>query len=144
MARFPIIDNPCPLGPDELANIAGHCGVCGKTVHSLDGMDDAQRSAFMSQTKGAICVLYRLPMRIGAALALTLAAPAFAQDAKPAESSMQQSVPPCETQAEPERAKGEDVIVTGGTVRDPANARWTEDLTLPELPTAPDESPSGK
>jgi hypothetical protein len=143
MARFPIIDSPCPLGQDELASIAGDCGVCGKTVHSLDGMDDAQRSAFLSQAKGAICVLYRLPMRIGAALALTLAAPAFGQDAPPPGSSMQQSAAPCELEAA-SKAEPEDIVVTGGIVRDPANAQWTEDLSLPELPAAPDDSHAGQ
>jgi hypothetical protein len=139
MARFPVIDNPCPLGQDELAGIAGLCGRCGKTVHSLDGLDDAERSAFMSQAKGAICVLYRLPMRIGAALALTLAAPAFGQGTPTAESSTQQAAAPCETEPAPEAA-AQDIVVIGGTVRDPSNAQWTEDIVLPELPTAPDDS----
>jgi hypothetical protein len=143
MARFPIIDDPCPLSQDELAGIAGHCGSCGKTVHSLDGMDDAERSAFMSQAKGAICVLYRLPMRIGAALAISLAAPAFGQGSPPAGSSVEQTVAPCETQAAPEvRRAPEDIMV--GSVREPSNAQWTEDMSLPELPTAPDDSPAGK
>jgi hypothetical protein len=144
MARFPIIDDPCPLGQDELAAIAGHCGACGKTVHSLDGMDDAERSAFMSQAKGAICVSYRLPMRIGAALALVLAAPVFGQDSPPAGSSVEQTVAPCETQAAPEvrRRAPEDIVV--GSVRERSNAQWTEDMSLPELPTAPDDSAAGK
>jgi hypothetical protein len=143
MARFPIIDDPCPLGQDELAGIAGHCGTCGKTVHSLDGMDDGERSAFMSQAKGAICVSYRLPMRIGAALALALAAPVFGQDSSPAGSSVEQTVAPCEIQ-DGRKATSQDIVVTGGTVREPANAQWVEDLSLPELPTAPDDSPAGK
>jgi len=130
MARFPIIDSPCPLPQDELAGIAGHCGRCGKTVHSLDGMDDAERSAFMSKARGPICVSYRLPMRIGAAaLALALAAPVFGQD----------SPPPCEAQP---RAATQDIVITGGTVREPSDAQWSEDLSVPELPTAPDDSPA--
>jgi hypothetical protein len=126
MARFPIIDGPCPLPPEELAAIAGDCGHCGKTVHSLDGMDDAERSAWMSKASGKVCVSYRLPLRIAAALALSVASPVFGQD----------SQPPCDT--EPRRTATE-IVVFGGTVREAASARWTEDLSLPELPTAPDD-----
>jgi hypothetical protein len=148
MARFPIIDDPCPLGQDELAGIAGHCRRCGKTVHSLDAMDDAERSSFMSQAKGSICVLYRLPMRIGAALAISLAAPAFGQDCPTAESSVEMTVAPGETGvvggAPVGRLAGQQIVVTGGTVREPANAQWIEDLSLPELPTAPDDSAASK
>jgi hypothetical protein len=61
-------------------------------------------------------VSYRLPMSIGAALALSLAAPAFGQDSPP--------------------EADEYLVVTGGSVREPANAQSTEDLSLPELPTA--------
>jgi hypothetical protein len=132
MARFPIIDSPCPLGQDEIAGIAGHCRHCGETVHSLDGIDDAERSAFMSRAKGSICVSYRLPMRIGAALALALAAPVFGQDSPAAA--------PCEKAPAVEQQE----IVVMGSVREPANAEWTEDMSLPELPTAPDDSPAGK
>jgi hypothetical protein len=62
--------------------------------------------------------LNRLPVRIGAALALLLAAPAFGQDPPP----------------EPD----EYIVVTGGSVREPANAQLVEDMSLPELPTATD------
>lgn len=68
--------------------------------------------------------LYRLPMTIGAALALSLAAPAFAQDPPP--------------------AADEYIVVTGGSVREPANAQEAEDMSLPELPTAADISAAGK
>jgi hypothetical protein len=63
-------------------------------------------------------------MRIGAALALSLAVPAFGQDSPP----------------EPD----EYIVVTGGSVREPADAQWTEDLSLPELPTATDNSTAGR
>jgi hypothetical protein len=140
MARFPIIDDHCPLGQGELAGIAGHCERCGKTVHSLDGMDDAGRSAFMSQARGPICVLYRLPFRIGAALALSLTAPVFAQDPGRVDSPA-----PCAAQAASAVVQQEqEIVVTGGTVREPSNAQWTEDMSLPELPTAPDDSAADK
>ena len=89
MALFPKIDQPCPLGSDELKRINGHCGRCNKTVHSLDGMTDEQRLAFVRNVKGPLCVSYSIPERrhaagFGAALALSIAAPAFAGDALPA------------------------------------------------------------
>ncbi|HTD28822.1 MAG TPA: hypothetical protein VK660_05485 [Xanthomonadaceae bacterium] len=154
MARFPKIDSPCPLGQDELAAIAGHCGRCSRTVHSLDGMDDAGRAALMRQAKGPICVSYRLPVGISAAMALSLAAPAFAQDAAPTHASIRQAVTPAyvvspapaAAQAAPAnvQANPPEMMITAGGVRVPSDARWTEDMSLPELPTAPDNSISGK
>ncbi len=154
MARFPQIDSPCPLGQDELAKIDGHCGRCHKTVHALDDMDDAGRMAFMSQAKGPICVSYRLPIGLGVALALSLAAPVFAQDATPTHAAIGQSVAPVRLNSPVPRAnpgtlavtkpKAPEVIVTGGGVRIPSAARWTEDLGVPEIPTAADDSVSAK
>ena len=157
MARFPKIDSPCPLGQDELARIDGHCGRCNKTVHSLDDMDDAGRAAFMRQAKGPICVSYRLPLGLSAALALSMAAPVFAQDAKPSAPSIRQAVStpanlqspipladPVATKAKTKPKVLEPMIVTGGGVRLPSAAQWTEDLSVPELPTATDDGAVGK
>ena len=155
MARFPIIDSPCPLSQLELAGIAGHCGRCGKTVHCLDGMDDAGRAAFMSQAKGPVCVSYRMPLAVGAALALSLAAPVLAHDAS-ADAPLHQAiaaparvespvsktsvVAPVDTQP-----KQLDMVITAGGVHLPAASQWTETEdygSLPgELPTATDRKP---
>ncbi len=150
MARFPIIDTPCPLGKDEQALIAGHdCGHCGKTVHALDGMDDAGRLAFMRDAKGPVCVSYRLPVGLGAAMALSMAAPAFAQDAPHPTASIRQAtaapdakapsspIPRPSAVVEPPRQR---VEVFAGGVHEPSATRWTEDLSLPELPTVPDDT----
>lgn len=155
MACFPKIDSPCLLRQDELAKIGGHCGRCHRTVHALDDMDDAGRLAFMRQARGPICVSYRLPIGLGAAMALSLAAPAFAQDATPNGTSIRQAVAPARAQSPlPPPAPGtladakakapEMLMVIGGGVRDPSAARWTEDLSVPEIPTAVDDSASGK
>jgi len=152
MALFPIIDSPCPLSQLELSGIAGHCGRCGKMVHALDGMDDADRSALMRQAKRPTCVSYRLPIAVGAALALSLAAPVLAHDAS-AESPRHQAiavpahgdspvsktpaVAPADTQPKPPEPM---YVITAGGVHVPAASKWTEDRSLPELPTATDDS----
>jgi len=153
MARFPKIDSPCPLGQDELAQIAGHCGRCNRTVHCLDGMDDAARADFMRQAKGPICVSYRLPIALGAALALSMAAPAMARDVTSSHG------PPRHVVAGPTRIVSpiplanpvpraqtvpEPVFVTGGGVHDPAAAQWTDDLSVLELPTVADDGGASK
>ena len=151
MALFPIIDSPCPLSQLELSGIAGHCGRCGKTVHALDGMDDAGRSAFMRQAKGPICVSYRLPIGVGAALALSMAAPAFAHDtatgsplhqaiAGPAHIASPASKTPAARPVDTGPKASEPVYVTAGGVHMPAVSQWTEDTSVPELPTATDDS----
>src|SRR5688572_11345871 len=78
MARFPKIDQPCPLDSETQRRIQGDCGRCGKTVHCLDGKSDAERTEFMRRASGPVCVSYRLG--IGAALALSLAGPVVAAD----------------------------------------------------------------
>jgi len=153
MARFPIIDSPCPLSQSELAGIAGHCGRCSKTVHSLDGMDDAGRAALMRQAKGPVCVSYRLPIGASAALALSLVAPVMAHDA-PSVAPVRQAVtapvhvssPVSNAAVAPasnDKPKEPDIIVLAGGVHVPSATRWTEDLSLPELPTASDDSLAG-
>jgi hypothetical protein len=151
VTRFPIIDSPCPLSQLELSGIAGHCGRCGKTVHALDGMDDADRSAFMRQAKGPICVSYRLPIAVAAALALSLAAPVLAHDAS-ADSTVHQAIAaparvaspvaktPMVASTDTQPKPPEPVYVLAGGVHIPAASQSTEDRSLPELPTATDDS----
>ncbi len=75
MARFPKIQNPCPLSPQALKEIEGLCGHCNKHVHDLNALDDAGREALFADATGPICVTYRLPrIAATAALAMTLAA----------------------------------------------------------------------
>ena len=80
MACFPKIDRPCPLAVDEQRRIAGYCGQCRKHVHSLDALDAPARLALLKHATAPICVSYRVPARIGAALILTMAGATFAAD----------------------------------------------------------------
>lgn len=158
MSRFPKIDSPCPLSKQEQASLDGHCGRCGKTVHCLDGMGDAGRQDFLRKAKGPVCVSYRLPVALSATLALTVAIPALAADASPpkdrcpvpAEANATASaLPPDATgdrlQLAPAQASAasksvDHVVVLVGGVHDPADAQWVEDTSLPELPTAVDDT----
>jgi hypothetical protein len=160
MAHFPKIDSPCPLSREEQSSLDGHCGRCGKTVHCLDALDDGGREEFLRKAKGPVCVSYRLPVMLGASLALTAAAPTLAADASqpkdrcpiPAQASAatptQSPIPAgsssaVTTPATPEKVKPiEYVSVFMGGVHDPAGAKWVEDTSLPELPTAPDDTPA--
>jgi len=70
MALFPKIDQACPLGIDAQKRIDGYCGHCSKHVQALDGMDDAERGAFLRNATGPVCVSYRVPLRRGVSAGL--------------------------------------------------------------------------
>lgn len=139
MARYPRIDHPCPLDAAARQRIDGDCGLCGKTVHCLDGRSDAERAALLRQASGPICVSYRLAM--GTALALAIAAPAAAGpvDAAPSQSAPLTS-PSAASQAHTPIAPGNlvepglQMVFVGGISR-PGEAEWVDDdHDLPELP----------
>ncbi|SDX97574.1 hypothetical protein [Lysobacter enzymogenes] len=144
MARYPRIDQPCPLDASARRNINGDCSQCGKTVHCLDGRSDEERAALLRQAGGPICVSYRIAL--GTALALSIAAPAAAGSvdaaapAAPAQtaplaapaaaSQTQMPVVATERLTEP----GLQMVFVGGVSR-PGEAEWVDDdSSLPELP----------
>lgn len=144
MARYPRIDQPCPLDAAARQRIDGHCGQCGKTVHCLDGSSDAERTALLRQASGPICVSYRLAM--GTALALAIAGPAAASpvDAATAAAAPSQTTaltPPntasqAQTPIAPENLLEPDMqLVFVGGISRPGDAEWVDDdHDLPELP----------
>ena len=109
MALVPKITSPCPLRW-QTAPSAGRdfCGQCERRVHNLDGMDEAQRRAFLDGCSGKVCVFYTVKRRsasplmgVGLAAATVFASASLADD--------QQALTPgtyCELN---------EVIVTGGT-----------------------------
>jgi len=127
MARFPKIDQPCPLGIDEQRRIDGYCSRCEKPVHDLTAFDDDERVAFMRSNTGPLCVSYRVPRAaparhvgagLGAALAISVltAHPAIAAGSplpvvagvdKGAQSVAEQT-PAIETAATPAKPKCRD------------------------------------
>lgn len=151
MACFPKIDQPCPLDRDAQRRIAGHCGRCDKTVHALDAMDDVERAALLRDAAAPVCVSYRLPLGLGAALALSMAGSALAADAgSTANPSLFESVDAREIADTSDMAMsaispaadsddaifgddGLDMVFVGG-VTDPTQAVWVDDSNLPELP----------
>lgn len=150
MAQVPKIDSPCPLGIDEQLRLDGHCGRCGKHVHALDAMDDAERRALLRTAAGPICVSYRSArpsaVRRGAGFGIAIAATlvsggAFATDPPPLLPPVASEQASPVTAAAPlvpsEQAGGEDEderIVFVGGVSDPQDAQWIDDSDLPELP----------
>lgn len=159
MACFPKIDQPCPLGIDEQRRIAGYCSSCSKAVHSLDGMSDAERIAFVRGAKGPLCVSYRTVGRgaalgLGAALALSVPA-ARAQDTLPSAPLVQPSPTPPLTgiYGNPSSASQEHVDLSDGKletitlalggVSDPAAVEFVEASdALPELPLVREADPA--
>lgn len=143
MARFPKIDSPCPLDAEAQRRIDGHCGHCNKTVHSLDGMSDAERIAFMRSAAGPICVRYSQPARptvragrFGWAIAATLVtSPVFAREAPVQQTPVGTSA----AVAVPTDTPALEQIMVGG-ISDPADAGWTDDGSKPELPVASDDA----
>jgi hypothetical protein len=151
MALFPKIDQPCPLGIDAQKRINGYCGHCSKHVQALDGMNDAERGAFLRNAVGPVCVSYRVPLRrgvsagLGAVLVLSLAGPVRATDAPmpaPTEAGSTQSIQAAKvavpTTNAPETDKPE-VMLMGG-VSNPAEAQLVEEDDVPELPMVREQS----
>lgn len=161
MPCVPRIDQPCPLSREARRSLDVYCGHCSKTVHSLDGMDEAQRRALLRSAGGPICVSYRVSAGLGAAaLALTLAVTPV-QAGTPVTPSAGQGVlqPSPRTQplpgtvstasgllspassapqqaSEPPECEEEELleIIVGGISR-PDDAEWLEqESDLPELP----------
>lgn len=138
MACYPKIDQPCPLGIDERRRIDGWCRHCSKAVHSLDGMDDAGRLAFMRNAKGPLCVTYRVATRgavLGFGAALALAAPlGKAQDTDAASMSHAGAATVAPSPAG-DTSDGKLDSITVGGVSDPATVEFIDASdALPELP----------
>jgi hypothetical protein len=145
MALFPKIDQACPLGIDAQKRINGYCGHCSKHVQALDGMNDAERGAFLRNATGPVCVSYRVPLRrgmsagLGAALVLSLAGPVRAADAPvPAPTEARglhatKDIAPAVPQVSVAEPPKPEVMLTGG-VSNPADAQMVEEDDVPELP----------
>lgn len=160
MARYPKIDQPCPLDGEAQKRIKGDCSRCGKTVHCLDGMSEAERIQFMRAARGPVCVSYRLTAGMGAALALSMVGQAMAAPPTTADqvqtttgaASVQatpqaidpplnfSSAPAADGQQSPVPSTDEnqseklELIFVGG-VSKPDEAEWVDaDTSLPELP----------
>jgi len=155
MALFPKIDQACPLGIDAQKRINGYCGHCSKHVQALDGMNDAERGAFLRNAVGPVCVSYRVPLRrgmsagLGAALVLSLAGPVRATDAPlpaPTQTSgvhaTQDVAPAAAPVSVPEPPKHE-VMLMGG-VSNPADVDMVDIDEVPELPIVSETAVSGR
>ena len=138
MACYPKIDQPCPLGIDERRRIDGWCNRCSKSVHSLDGMDDAERMAFMRNAKGPLCVTYRVATRgaaLGLGAALALAAPVGKAQDTDASSMSRADAPTVAPSSLGDASDGKLDSITVGGVSDPATVEFIDASdALPDLP----------
>ena len=120
MAIFPKIQSPCPYKSNLASVMDGDmCRMCKRQVFDLSDMDDDERVAFMKSCKDEVCVSYRLPLRA------TFAAAAIAVSAI--------SIP---TMAAACPATDE-VVVTVGGIKDPANAEYVTDTSISSVPELP-------
>lgn len=146
MPRFPKIDTPCPLARVDQEALGQDCSRCGKTVHALDALDARQRQALLRDATGSVCVSYRLPIHLGAALALSMAGsvqaaqqvlPAAETGQVPTTAPLQSPVSRPTVMPNPSSAGNSevlDLIFVGGVSR-PGEAEWIDDdSSVPELP----------
>jgi len=157
MARFPVIESPCPIADKQLpVGTSEHCTLCDRQVHNLDLMTDGARREFMSACSGKVCVAYtmripagRLPVRNRGLAAATLTAAAIASMPLAAsESTGQEAVPPSGEMsplpgaqpALPNCDEYYEYILVGG-VSHGDQAEWVDDGkdAPPELPTIEDD-----
>ncbi len=58
---YPRIDSPCPLKTIQLPEQGNfNCALCKREVHDLSAMNEHQRSVFLQQCSGEICVSYKI------------------------------------------------------------------------------------
>jgi predicted Fe-S protein YdhL (DUF1289 family) len=122
MALYPKIDSPCPYKGELSAILDGDvCRLCKREVFDLTAMGDAERVAFMKGCAGEVCVTYRMPMRTAlAAVALVAAVVAVPTVAAA-----------CSDPTE------EEVVITTGGIKDPANVQYVKDTSDRNVPAVP-------
>jgi predicted Fe-S protein YdhL (DUF1289 family) len=130
MAIFPKIQSPCPYKGNLSDIMDGDvCRLCKREVFDLTAMSDNERVAFMKSCASEVCVSYRLPVRLAAAAIAVAAMAAPTVAAACADAT-------------------EEMIVTGGGIKDPANVEYIRDTTdhaVPQIPVVyEDKSPEQK
>jgi len=134
MAIFPKIQSPCPYKDNLAAIMDGDmCRLCKRQVTDLTAMSDDQRMAFMAGCTEEVCVSYRLPIRVAAAVAVAAAAAAV-----PMAAAAQQAV------SAPQEIT--EVVVTGG-IKDLSKVKYVKvaddaPQAGAELPVVYEEKPA--
>lgn len=147
MARFPVIESPCPIAGKSLpAGATEHCSQCDRSVHNLNLMNEGERIAFMKSCSGKVCVAYtfRIPASSFRKRALTAAAlTAMALTALPAaaqDSPVVGQSPVGDPNGLPHCDEYIDVMEIGGVTKGD-EATWVEDGkdAPPDMPTIEDD-----
>jgi predicted Fe-S protein YdhL (DUF1289 family) len=152
MPIYPKIQSPCPY-QDKLAAImdGDMCRLCQRQVFDLTDWSDGERVSFLSSCQEQVCVSYRVPARsaiaiaalAAAALPSALAAQATSAPA-PVATVTSAELAAQTTNAEQAMPAGE-IVVLGGKMLAPGDARYVEvpaDEALPALPVAYDDPPA--
>src|SRR3569833_3400104 len=113
MAIFPKIQSPCPYKDNLAAIMDGDmCRLCKRQVTDLTVLCVVLRLAFMAGCTEEVCVSYRLPIRVAAAVAVAAAAAAV-----PMAAAAQQAV------SAPQEIT--EVVVTGG-IKDLSKVKYVK------------------
>ncbi len=135
MAKFPVIQSPCPYKANLASVMEGDfCHMCKRTVTDLTAMNDDERVSFFAACQGDVCVSYALPRKQAVAAMLAAAAMAMPMAAAAQEAPSADAV-----------AYDEMEIIVGG-IKDPKAVRYIEteeDKAIPALPVTyeDDEAP---
>lgn len=126
MAKFPVIQSPCPYKANLAAVMEGDfCTMCKRTVTDLTAMNDDERVSFFAGCEGDVCVSYALPKKQAVAAMLAAAALAMPMAATAQEAPAAGAVEDYEME-----------IIVGG-IKDPKAVKYIEteeDKAIPVLP----------
>ncbi len=134
MAKVPVITSPCPLRWSSMPRTgADYCGKCERRVHNLDGMSEAERTAFFSACNGKVCVAYTVK-RTPTIAAISLASIGIAMGASVLAQGVTVNDPPS-PYCDP---RDLDIIVVGGTSAG-KEVQWVDEseAALPDNPDLP-------
>ncbi len=144
MARFPIIESPCPIAGKGLpSGRSEHCNTCDRAVHNLNLMSTAERATFMRSCSGKVCVAYTIkvpagsiPFRRTGLAAASLAAAALMSLPLAAQELPSSPVPGAEEKL-PDCDEELDFLLVGG-ISVGEQAEWVDDGTVAEGEPAAD------
>ena len=151
MARYPVVESPCPIaGKGIPAGASELCTLCDRSVHNLDRMSERERRDFMGACTGKVCVAYtiKLPVRRRGLVPAALAAAALVSLPAAAQGPEADATadPPAGAMSplpgnEPLPNCDEMEWVTVGGVSRGDQAKWVDDGkdAPPELPTMEDD-----
>ncbi len=151
MARYPVLDTPCPIKNSLHRVMRGDfCTNCNRQVHDLTAMNENERDAFFDSCSGEICIQIKRPSAakaIAASLAAASLAMPMAAAAQDAPTAVQEVPTASEANAAQQIAEENiDEVEFVGGIKDPKNVTYKEEKSDKEMSVLPveyeDEEPA--